>query len=88
MTEVWPPPESNGEIVPVDALLATQARLGLRMLYDMVRRTEAPLGYRGWAGRDMDGAQFLYHENALLPLGPQMVDHVMIASAIVLKEQA
>ncbi len=58
--------------------------LGLRMLYDMVRTSGEPLGYRGWVGKDMKGAEFVYHENALLPLGPEggEVDHLLIVSVI------
>ncbi len=59
--------------------------LGLKMLYDMVRNSGEPLGYRGWAGKDMTGARFVYHESALLPLGPEGddADHLLIVSAIV-----
>jgi hypothetical protein len=58
--------------------------LGLRMLYEAVRIGGDPLGYRGWAGRDLKGAQFAYHENAILPFGPDdtKVDHLLIVSAI------
>jgi hypothetical protein len=59
--------------------------LGLRMLYDMVRSSGEPLGYRGWVGQDMTGAEFVYHENALLPFGPRAdaVDHLLIVSMTV-----
>lgn len=59
--------------------------LGLKMLYDMVRTSGEPLGYRGWVGKDMTGAKFVYHESALLPFGPEGedVDHLMIVSVIV-----
>jgi len=59
--------------------------LGLRMLYDMVRTSGEPLGYRGWVGKDMKGARFVYHENALLPFGADgsEVDHLLIVSVIV-----
>lgn len=61
--------------------------LGLRMLYEMTRSGGKPLGYRGWAGRDMTGADFTYHENAVLPFGPdeEFVDHLLIVSVIVLR---
>lgn len=59
--------------------------LGLKMLYDMVREGRAPIGYRGWAGRDMSGAQFTYYESVVLPLGRDTVDHVLVYSAIVPK---
>jgi hypothetical protein len=59
--------------------------LGLRMLYETVRTSGEPLGYRGWIGKDMKSAQFSYHENALLPFGPEdgEVDHLMVVSVIV-----
>ena len=59
--------------------------LALRMLYEMVRTSGNPLGYRGWVGQDMKGAEFSYHENALLPFGsePDEVDHLLIVSVIV-----
>lgn len=64
--------------------------LGLRMLYEMVRGSGEPLGYRGWVGRDMKGAEFVYHENAVLPFGlhPDTVDHIMIVSIIVPRHEA
>jgi hypothetical protein len=60
--------------------------LGLKMLYDMVREGGAPIGYRGWAGQDMGGAQFVYYESAVLPLGRGTVDHILVCSAIVPKQ--
>jgi hypothetical protein len=58
--------------------------LGLRMLYDMVRAGGEPIGYRGWAGQDMGGAQFVYHENAILPFGTgNDVDHILVLSVLV-----
>lgn len=63
--------------------------LGLRMLYEMVRASGEPLGYRGWVGEDMPGAAFVYHENALLPLGEDgVVDHLLIVSVLVLRHPA
>ncbi|MDB5741041.1 MAG: hypothetical protein JWP16_2081 [Alphaproteobacteria bacterium] len=58
--------------------------LGLRMLYDMVRAGGEPVGYRGWAGQDMEGARFVYHENAILPFGSGgVVDHILVLSVLV-----
>jgi hypothetical protein len=58
--------------------------LGLRMLYDMVRAAGEPIGYRGWAGQDMSGARFVYHENAILPFGTgAVVDHILVLSVLV-----
>jgi len=63
--------------------------LGLRMLYEMVRASGDPLGYRGWVGNDMRGAAFVYHENAVLPLGEDdVVDHILIVTALVMREAA
>jgi len=64
--------------------------LGLRMLYEMVRGSGEPLCYRGWAGSDMPGAQFIYYESAILPFGQDQarVDYVLIVSVLVLRDQA
>lgn len=60
--------------------------IGLRMLYDMVRSSGEPLGYRGWVGRDLKGALFNYHENAILPFGATgRVDRLVVATALVLR---
>lgn len=71
----------------LSTLVATSPKfgIGLRMLYDMVRSSGEPLGYRGWAGRDMKGAQFSYHENAILPFGAtdRQVDHLVVVTALV-----
>jgi hypothetical protein len=61
--------------------------LGLRMLYEMVRASGEPLGYRGWVGEDLPGAAFLHHESVILPLGEDdMVDHLLVASVLVLRQ--
>jgi hypothetical protein len=61
--------------------------LGLRMLYEMVRASGEPLGYRGWIGRDLPQAGFVYHENAVLPLGEdETVDHVLVVTALVMRD--
>jgi hypothetical protein len=62
--------------------------LGLKMLYDMVREGGEPIGYRGWAGKDMSGAQFSYYESVVLPLGRDSVDHILVYSALVPKDAA
>jgi len=61
---------------------------GLKLLYDQVRISGAPLGYRGWVGEDMRGAKFVYHESAILPFGPPdgAVDHLLVVSAITLRK--
>lgn len=64
--------------------------IGLRMLYEMVRSSGEPMCYRGWAGADMPGAQFLYYESAILPFGEQekQVDHILVVSVLVLRDKA
>ena len=63
--------------------------IGLRMLYEMVRSSGEVLCYRGWAGLDMPGAQFLYYETAVLPFGTDRdkVDHILVVSALVLRDK-
>jgi len=62
--------------------------IGLRMLYDMVRNSGEPMGYRGWVGKDMPGALFVYHENAILPFGVDaaQVDHLVVITALIPRE--
>jgi hypothetical protein len=60
--------------------------IGLRMLYEMVRAGGEPLCYRGWAGQDMPGAQFIYYESAVLPFGNSHVDHILVISMLVLRD--
>ena len=56
------------------------------MLYELVRASGDPLGYRGWIGRDLPGAGFVYHDNAVLPLGEgDTVDHILMVTALVMK---
>jgi hypothetical protein len=63
--------------------------IGLRMLYEMVRSSGDVLCYRGWAGLDMPGAQFLYYESAILPFGEDglRVDHILVVSVLVLRDK-
>ena len=61
--------------------------IGLRMLYEMVRSSGERLCYRGWAGLDMPGAQFLYYESAILPFGTDRVDHIVVVSVLVLRDK-
>ena len=61
--------------------------IGLRMLYEMVRSSGDVLCYRGWAGLDMPGAQFLYYETAVLPFGQDLVDNVLVVSVLVLRDR-
>ena len=65
--------------------------LSLRMLCEMARASGEPLGYRGWVGNDLPGADFVYHESVLLPLGGEVggeagaVDHLLIVSVLLLR---
>ena len=76
----------SGQRLSAIIALLPKFGLGLKMLYDMVREGRAPIGYRGWAGQDMRGAQFVYYESAVLPLGQGAVDHILVYSALVLKD--
>ena len=60
---------------------------GLKLLYDQVRTSGAPIGYRGRVGEDMRGAEFIAHESAILPFGPPggAVDHLLVVCAITLR---
>jgi hypothetical protein len=73
-------------------IIATTPRfgLGLKMLYEMVRSGCEPLYYRGWVGADMPDARFLYYESAVLPFGKDeaRVDHIVVISMLVLRDQA
>jgi hypothetical protein len=70
------------------ALRRPRFGIGLRMLYDMVRSSGEPMGYRGWVGKDMPGALFVYHENAILPFGVDeaQVDHLVVVTALIPRE--
>lgn len=58
--------------------------IGLRMLYDLTSSGGAPVFYRGWMGKDLPGARFAYHENAVLPFGAgAAVDHLLVVSMLV-----
>jgi hypothetical protein len=66
-----------------DPMLPAQSR-GDILSIDQIASGD-PVGYRGWVGNDMTGASFVYHENAVLPLGPDdgTVDHLLIVSLLV-----
>ena len=60
--------------------------LSLRMVYEMVRASGEPLGYRGWVGNDLPGAGFVYHESVILPLGEdRAVDHLLAITVLLLR---
>jgi hypothetical protein len=59
----------------------------LRGLYEHVRVTAEPLAVRGWIGREVKDARFVYFESAFLPLGDddKIVDHIACVSVYVPK---
>jgi hypothetical protein len=62
--------------------------LSLRMVYEMVRASGEPLGYRGWVGNDLPGADFVYHESVFLPLGENgAVDHLLAVCVVLLRPE-
>lgn len=54
-------------------------------LYEHVRKTAAPFAVRGWVGREVADARFVYYESVFLPLGDdgETVDHILIVSVYV-----
>lgn len=70
--------------------IAPQHGTLMRVLYEHVRNTGEPLAFRGWVGREVKDALFVYHESAFLPLGEQAdaVDHILVVSIYVPKAQA
>ena len=56
-------------------------------LYEHVRATAEPFAVRGWVGREVADARFVYYESAFLPLGDDgvTVDHILIVSIYVPK---
>ena len=63
--------------------------LSLRMVYEMVRASGEPLGYRGWVGNDLPGADFVYHESVILPLGEDgAVDHLLAITVLLMRGEA
>ena len=62
----------------------------MRVLYEHVRNTGQPLAFRGWVGREVKDALFVYHESAFLPLGEtgDTVDHILVVSIYVPKVQS
>jgi len=72
----------------LSALIASAPRfgLGLRMVCEMVRASGEPLAYRGWVGSDLQGAAFVHHESAVLPLGEESaVDHLLLITSLVMR---
>lgn len=59
----------------------------MRNLYEHVRTSAAPLAFRGWVGREVPEARFVYYESLLVPFADdgETVDHILIASVYVPK---
>jgi len=56
-------------------------------LYEHVRTTAEPFAVRGWVGREVADARFVYYESVFLPLGEdgETVDHIVVVSIYVPK---
>ncbi|MEI9994762.1 MAG: PAS domain-containing protein [Rhizomicrobium sp.] len=54
-------------------------------VYEHVRTTAEPFAVRGWVGREIPDARFVYYESAFLPLGEdgETVDHILVVSLYV-----
>lgn len=59
----------------------------MRGLYEHVRVTADPFAVRGWVGREIADARFVYFESVFLPLGDdgEHVDHIACVSVYVPK---
>ena len=57
---------------------------GLRQLYEKVRRSGTPLGFRGQLGNAKRSAELVRHESVVLPFGPEggPVDHLLIVNVL------
>jgi len=62
----------------------------LRGVFDHVRATAAPFAARGWIGREIRDARFVYHESCFLPLAGDgvTVDHILAVAVHVPKASA
>jgi hypothetical protein len=73
----------------LSAIEAASAGFGkmMRGLYEHVRVTAEPFAVRGWIGREVRDARFVYFESVFLPLGDdgQTVDHIACVSVYVPK---
>lgn len=59
----------------------------MRAVYEHVRSSAAPFAVRGWVGRDVKDALFIYHESVFLPLAEDRVtvDHILVVTMYVPK---
>jgi hypothetical protein len=77
----------NFQNLRISQIVAVAPEFGKLMLgiYEHVRSTAEPFAVRGWIGKDVPDARFVYHESVFLPLGAdgKTVDHELIVSAYV-----
>ncbi|MEJ0028749.1 MAG: PAS domain-containing protein [Rhizomicrobium sp.] len=59
----------------------------MHSLYEHVRATAESFAVRGWVGRELPDAHFVYYESAFLPLAEdgETVDHILVVSIYVPK---
>ena len=59
----------------------------MRKMYEGVRLSAEPLAIRGWVGREVQQARFVYYESVLLPFADDgvTVDHILVTSVYVPK---
>lgn len=71
----------------ISGIIAMSPHFGRMMygLYEHVRTTAEPFAVRGWVGREVADARFVYYESAFLPLGDdgRTVDHIVVVSMYV-----
>ncbi len=73
----------------VSQIVAMAPDFGRMMLglYEHVRVTRDPFAVRGWVGREIPDARFVYYESAFLPFAEdgENVDHILVVSMYVPK---
>lgn len=71
----------------ISQIVAMSPEFGRMMhgLYEHVRVTAEPFAVRGWVGREIPDARFVYYESAFLPLAEdgETVDHILVISIYV-----
>ncbi len=73
----------------ISQVMAVAPEFGRMMysLYEHVRATADSFAVRGWVGRELPDARFVYYESAFLPLAEdgETVDHILVVSIYVPK---
>jgi len=71
----------------INQIVALSPEFGQMMfgLYEHVRVTAEPFAVRGWVGREIPDARFVYYESVFLPLAEdgETVDHILVVSIYV-----